>query len=121
MLAKKEEELRRLNEEIEEKNKVMFAEERASIPEPNLPEPDFRDQEEEEAAEQEEEKDEEFESALSEVERYREVKDRNEGLERKSMFQTAKIEALESELENAMRALGEKEAKLSEFQREGRA
>lgn len=31
MLAQKEEELRRLNEEIEEKNKVMFAEERATL------------------------------------------------------------------------------------------
>lgn len=61
---------------------------------------------------EEPEKDEEFESALTQVEKYREVLERKKELERTVIFQKAKIEAIENELEGAISALNEKDIEL---------
>jgi hypothetical protein len=46
--------------------------------------------------------------------------ERNEELERTVVFQKAKIEAMEFELETTVTALGEKEANLLDLQRDGK-
>lgn len=53
--------------------------------------------------------DEEFDEALSQVEKYRDVLDKNKEQEQIITFQKAKIEAMESEIDKLLKELNEKE------------
>jgi hypothetical protein len=69
------------------------------------------------AEDEEPAKDEEFENALYQVEKYREVLEKKKELERTIIFQKARIEAIENELEGAISALNEKDIELQNEQK----
>ncbi|CAI2373295.1 unnamed protein product [Moneuplotes crassus] len=65
--------------------------------------------------------DEEFESALTEVERYKEVLEKNRELERTIIFQKAKIEAIQTELDGAISVLNEKDIELQQVSKKDKS
>ena len=130
VLARKEAELKRLNEQLDERqarampSEEVFKPTEVDIPETPPAEEDPQPEPEpvsmEPEVEEEKEMDHEFESALSEVEKYREVVEQNREQAKTITFQKAKIEAMQFEIDTAAEQLGEKEAQLMELQREGK-
>ena len=65
--------------------------------------------------------DEEFESALTEVERYKEVLEKNRELERTVIFQKAKIETLQNELDGAISVLNQKDLEMQQVSKKDKS
>lgn len=61
---------------------------------------------------------EEFDSALSEVERYREVLEKSKEQEKVINFQKAKIAALEAELDEILKSQNKSESKTEDLERQ---
>ena len=74
-----------------------------------------------EANKYEEQEDEEFDNALSQVEKYKEVLEKNRELERTIIFQKAKIEAIQNELDGAISALNDKDLELQQLSKKDKS
>ena len=134
LLAKKEEELRRLNEELTQKQRLIETEsprdsdkksdENCSDKEENeynysnKEEPIRPDLEDENGIEEKDvkEEDAEFEKNLLEVKKYQEVVERCNEYERTIALQRAKIETLEVELQNSISNMNAKDLQISELE-----
>jgi len=125
LLAKKEEELRKLNEQLTQKQRQIEAEEPEEgsdneelYREDDLQE-DLRQDIAEELPEPKDEikdNDEEFERNLLEVKKYQEVAERCNEYERTIALQKAKIATLEVELQNAISNMNAKDLQISELE-----
>lgn len=144
MLAAKEEELRRLNEQIEQSNKGLFAKEAPAVDDTYDISPDGTQrtgaQEESKDQVEEGERDElqpeihetaqesyeeamnqideaEFDEHLMEVQEINEVLEEKRELERTVIFQKAEIEAIQNELDGAISALNAKDIELEQMRK----
>eukprot|EP00826_Nyctotherus_ovalis_P043301 TRINITY_DN4544_c0_g1_i3.p4 TRINITY_DN4544_c0_g1~~TRINITY_DN4544_c0_g1_i3.p4 ORF type:complete len:192 (-),score=68.40 TRINITY_DN4544_c0_g1_i3:45-620(-) len=127
LLARKEEELRKLNEQLTLKQRQIEAESPAGDSDDKASdreqEDDFRpDMDEEmhepkhELKESAKDNDEEFEQNLLEVKKYQEVAERCNEYERTIALQKAKIATLEVELQNAISNMNAKDLQISELE-----